>query len=214
MQTKFMKGAVAGMAGAVAMMAPTGAAQAAAFEGRNASNAVDTTCTSWGTDKCVSFYNATLDITILNNWSIGQGPWNVAAAPGSAQAIAAGAGLAATGLTGWVLPTANQYGSIMTQVGGRFLDLRNQFDGVWFGGGGYWSSTEYAPDPSQAWIFVTISGTQGGTWGLFHSFHEAGNINAVAVRLGDVAVVPELGTGAMMLLALGAFAVAVRPRPR
>ena len=162
MQTRIMKRALSGTLGAAAMMALAGAAQAAGFEGRNATNAVDTNCTNWGTNKCVSFYNATLDITILNDWNIGQGTWDVAAAPGSAQAIAAAAGTAATGLSGWVLPTLNQYGSITSQVGGRFLDLRLQFAGLNNGGGGYWSSTEYAPDPSQAWVFVTISGTQGG----------------------------------------------------
>jgi len=223
-QAKIMTRALSGALGAAAVMTLTGTAQAAAFEGRNATNAVDTTCTSWGPNKCVSFYNATLDITILNNWNLGQGPWNAAAAPGSAQAIAAEAGFAATGLTGWVLPTGDpgtqpgprddQYGSIMSQLGGRFLDLRVQFDGVDSRGGGYWSSTVVASDPSKAWVFVTIPGHMGGFYSFFETIHEAWTINAVAVRAGDVAVVPEPETGAMMLLGLGAMVVAVRRRPR
>jgi hypothetical protein len=220
MQTKIMTRALSGTLGAAAMMALSVAAQAAAFEGRNATNAVDATCTNSGPNKCVSFYNATLDITILNNWNIGQGPWNAAAAPGSAQAIAAEAGFAATGLTGWVLPTGEpatqsgqytgQYGSIMSQVGGRFIDLQYQFDGVDSRGAGYWSSTVVASNPSRAWAFVTIPGTMGGFWSFFETDHEAWTINAVAVRPGDVAAVPEPESYLLMLTGLGAIISLVR----
>ena len=68
----------------------------------------------------------------------------------------------------------------------------------------YWSGTEYAPDPSGAWFFRTDRGLRsygGKSVGLY----------AVAVRPGDVtASVPEPQTLALVLLALGATAVARR----
>jgi hypothetical protein len=136
-----------------------GSAQAA-FLGRNALNQADPTCTVSGATKCVSFYNDTLDVTILNNWNIGRGVWDGSASPAatSAQGIAAAAGLAATGLSGWLLPTGdyhaeagplNQYKSIMQDVG--FVFGQNNTDGVdklsaQFEGvqdGTYWSSSAY-----------------------------------------------------------------------
>jgi len=72
---------------------------------------------------------------------------------------------------------------------------------------GYWSGTEYAPDPGLAWVFGTDSGFQGvggKTNGLY----------AVAVRPGDVAAsVPEPQTLALALLALGATMAVRRRRP-
>jgi hypothetical protein len=71
----------------------------------------------------------------------------------------------------------------------------------------YWSGTEYAPDPGFAWYFDTDDGSQG----------DGGKDNAlyaVAVRPGDVAAsVPEPQTLALALLALGATVVARRRRP-
>jgi hypothetical protein len=71
-------------------------ASASVFEGRNASNQVDLLCTSSGVTKCTSYYDSALGITILNNWKIGQGLFDLFQAPGSAQAIAATAGQNAT----------------------------------------------------------------------------------------------------------------------
>jgi hypothetical protein len=213
MQSKITKRAVSGIAGAIAMVLLTGAAQAA-FEGRNAAGAVDDTCTSTGAGKCVMFYDTTLDITILNNWNIGQGTWSASDASGSAQALAASAGLSASGLSGWVLPTGNgqrapgaenQYLSIWNSVGSTLAGLSGQFDGVVYYN--YWSGTEFAPNPSGAWSFYTNLAHQGYDYKL-------NPLHAVAVRPGDVAAVPEPETGAMMLLALGAFAMVVRRRPR
>ena len=71
----------------------------------------------------------------------------------------------------------------------------------------YWSGTEYAPNPLNAWYFSTYFGNQAigsKDSGLF----------AVAVRPGDVAAsVPEPQTLALVLLALGATMVARRRRP-
>ena len=121
-----------------ALLGVAGTAQAA-FQGRDATGAASVTCTATGAGKCTYFYDTTLGITILNNWNLGTGAWSAAATLGSAQALAASAGLAASGLTGWVLPTGdgdaaagalNQYLSIWNSVGGSFAGLSGQFDGV------------------------------------------------------------------------------------
>ena len=71
----------------------------------------------------------------------------------------------------------------------------------------YWSGTEYAPYPSDAWVFGTYDGFQG-----YGDKFDA--LYAVAVRPGDVAAsVPEPQTLALALLALGATLVARRRRP-
>ena len=72
---------------------------------------------------------------------------------------------------------------------------------------GYWSGTEYAPDPSLAWFFSPFDGSQS-------IFGKSFVLYAVAVRPGDVAApVPEPQTLALALLALGATVVARRRRP-
>jgi hypothetical protein len=69
----------------------------------------------------------------------------------------------------------------------------------------YWSDTEYAPDPSDAWVIVTYDGYQGGVDKLY-SFY------ALAVSPGDVAAVPEAETYALMLAGLGLVGFAARRR--
>ena len=72
----------------------------------------------------------------------------------------------------------------------------------------YWSGTEYAPQPNVVWYFLTYDGSQD-----FGVKNDA--LYAVAVRPGDVtASVPEPQTLALVLLALGATAVARRRRSR
>ena len=61
----------------------------------------------------------------------------------------------------------------------------------------YWSGTEYAPDPNDAWLFSTSNGYQLNA-------SKDGNFYAWAVRSGDVAAVPE--PGVMGLLGIGALA--------
>jgi len=128
--------------------------------------------------------------------------------------LAASAGLTASGLTGWVLPTGdggaaegaqNQYASIKSSVGNSFEGLSGQFDGVQFFE--YWSGTVFPKIASSAWSFfagaTVIPETQGSSF------------FAVALRPGDVvAAVPEPQTYALMLMGLGALLLAQRRRPR
>ena len=69
---------------------------------------------------------------------------------------------------------------------------------------GYWSGTEYAPDPNLAWSLGTVAGDQLAS-------NKVNHLYAVAVRNGDVvASVPEPQTWTLALLALGATVVARR----
>jgi hypothetical protein len=70
----------------------------------------------------------------------------------------------------------------------------------------YWSSTEYAPDPSFVWIFHMDDGGQYLEVKDFDGYP----VKAVAVRAGDVGFVPEPQTTALVLLALGLAAVVRR----
>ncbi len=190
-------------------------ASAQVFQGRLANGTPSNTCTALGANMCTTFFNPTLNITILNNWNFGQGPWYATGGAGSAQALAATAGFAASGLTGWVLPTGdgaqpggsqNQYLSIWNQVGASFVGLSTQFAGVQ--SDYYWSGTEYSLNTFNAWYFGTAVGYQN----VISKF----NFNvlyAVAVRPGDVAsAVPEPRSYALLLFGLTAVAVAVRRR--
>lgn len=191
-----------------------GSASAADFQGRLADGTASTTCTVSGPSRCTMFYNPLLDITILNNWNIGEGHWSASAARFSAQALAETAGYNATGLSGWGLPTGdglagpgaeNQWRSIWNQVGGTFAGLSAQFDGVQQFED-YWSSTPSAANPGSAWIFITAIGGQTSASSIV-SFY------TVAVRPGDVmTAVPEQPTAAMLLAGLGALLMAVRRR--
>ena len=73
---------------------------------------------------------------------------------------------------------------------------------------GYWSGTEYAPDPGLAWGFSTIVGLQVDG-------DKTSALYAVAVRPGDVAAsAPEPRTLALVLLALSATMEVRRRRAR
>jgi len=129
-------------------------------------------------------------------------------------------GLTVGGFTGWRLPTAlNADGS--GPCGPGYNCTTSELGYLYYTDGGlsqgqnitssavlsglfsnmqnfvYWSGTEYAPNPNNAWYFSTGYGDQ-------YYYYEYNNYYAWAVRSGDVAAVPE--PGVMGLLGIGALA--------
>lgn len=210
---------------AAAMVALTGVAQAApSFQGRLADGTASATCTVSGSGKCAMFYNATLDITILNNFGL-TGFWSASAAAGSAQQAAESAGFAATGLTGWLLPTGvgtksagaeNQWLAILNDLGGNFLNLVNQFDGAAFS---YYWSRDAGPSGFQGAARAWQMGSNYPGYGFSQAaYDQSFNLNVVAVRNGDVTApiphdMPEPSALALMALALGAALAGRSRRP-
>jgi len=200
------------------LMAGSAQATTTTFFGRNASNQADASCTplgGGGTTMCTSFYNSILDITILNNWNIGP-----SSDFSSAQALAAATGLAATGLSGWVLPTGdggidpsssqaglNQYLSIFLQAGEidglplQFFGVQPNVDG---NGPAYWSQSLIPVESSPgAWVFFSD--------GVADAYaRDTSGLYAVAVRPGDVSDVPLPGTVALLGLGLVGIGAARR----
>ena len=203
------------LAAALAASCMNSASASSPFEGRLANGAPSSTCTVLGVTKCTMFYDSTLNITILNDWNIGKGPWYANSGAGSVQALAASAGLAASGLTGWVLPsgdgsqvagTQNQYLSIWKDAGASFVGLSGQFAGVLFDD--YWSGTDYSFNYAYGF-------NAGGGYAEYLTKTPIDQYYAVAVRPGDVAAaVPEPQSYAMLLAGLGALMVVVRRRRR
>lgn len=83
--------------------------------------------------------------------------------------------------------------------------LTNTAHFVDLGQEGYWSGLEYAPDMSRAWYFEFRNGAQ-----LFQGKLSGGY--SMAVRDGDVYVVPEPSTNAMVLAGLAVVAFAASRR--
>jgi hypothetical protein len=189
------------------------------FEGRAANGAVDLTCTSHGgagKTKCVMFYDTALNITILNNWATAPAAWNDAPKPGesSIQRNVAEAGFAATGLTGWVLPTRQEMQSIWGDVGrsySEYMGLSTQFDGVW-SGFYYWTRTSEGMSDAEGRQVAFSS-----QFGAEHLLAAGNELSGVASRPGDVALavaVPEPQTYALMLAGLGLIAGIARRRSK
>lgn len=175
------------------------------FQGRLADGTASDTCTATGansTIKCTTIYNTTLNITILNDWYIGAGPWSATSTAGSAQEAAEIAGIQDTGLTGWVLPTIDQYLSIWLDVGQTFAGLSSEFAHVeQFEG--FWSASE--KDAGEAWYFYAADGSQ-------QSGAKTNPMWALAVRSGDVIPVTEPASLALALVGLAAAGVTRRRR--
>ena len=205
------------LAAAAAMVALTGAAQAALVSRPGG-----------------MIYDTTRNITWLANMDA-NGLMNWAAATAWANNLVHG------GFDDWRLPTLNPADASCTggfgvgigynctggELSGLFVtDLGNKADESVLNQAGdtpeqsanlalfsnvhssvYWSGTEYAPNRDGAWLFGTGLGIQ-------YRDLKSIALYAVAVRPGDVAApVPEPQTLALALLALGATVVARRRRP-
>ena len=171
-------------AAAAAMVALSGAAQAGLVLQSNGVEVLDTDT----------------NLLWLYDWnSSGKKNW------GDAKLWAAGLTVGGATAGDWRLPDIGEYADLWTDVGSSLSGLQSKFTGVqsFY----YWSGTEYAPNPFNAWDFYTPGGFQN------HALKASG-LYAVAVRPGDVATpVPEPQTLTLALLALGATVVARRRRP-
>jgi hypothetical protein len=94
------------------------------------------------------------------------------------------------------------------QIGGSCLENMGPFMNL--KSGSYWTGEEYGYDSTQAWEFLTNAGMQGAAYKV----HPNNNLYAWAVRVGDVAAVPEPEAYAMLLAGLGLVGWAARRRSR
>ena len=201
METSFMKQVVCG---ACAVLLAAGAQAALQDRDLNGDTVVD------------AFYDTDLDITWLRDANV-NGPMNWATAVSWADNFSFG------GYSDWRLPVSDEcedFNCTGSEMGHLwYLELGNPAGGPMANTGGfqnlfsslYWSGTEYASYPGNAWFFDTSIGDQfvsvrfgiGGGSTLMY---------ALAVRPGDVALVPEPETYALMLVGLTALAAVRRQR--
>jgi hypothetical protein len=142
-------------------------------------------------------YDNTQNITWLQDWSV-NGRQDLATQNTWAS------DLTFAGSSAWALPDNGQYNGLFAEFG----DLRSAslpFTNVQ--AFPYWTSTVWEFGGDNGWRFRPDDGDLNGQGSSFPLY-------AVAVAAGNVSAIPEPETGAMMLLALGALAVAVRRRPR
>lgn len=125
-------------------------------------------------------------------------------------------GLNIGGLTGWRLPVADPacsgYNCTNSEMGHLYYtELGNAAGGPLTNTGpfinlqttlNFQSGTEYAPDPTGAWYFYFLNGSQ-------NAFDKNGNAYALAVRSGARAIsdpptpVPATGTTALIIILFG-----------
>jgi hypothetical protein len=221
-----------GVSRAVRFLAPLLAAAALAVTSLSAQGTllgrdINGNPTATNTDPSAVFeYDTDLNITWLRDWNVnGLHDWSTQ--------VAWASGLTVGGFSGWRLPTTNTDSSSNCDrsfsAGGGFplqyygfnctgsemghlyyaelgnpargpLAITDPFINMQLTG--YWSGTEYAPNAVSAWLFRIDFGYQ--------DFIPRGALlYAVAVRPGDVgAAVPEPGSLALLLGAMGALAAA------
>lgn len=163
-----------------------------------------------------AYYDTDLDITWATNANInGRHIWG--------DQMNWVSGLTINGVSGWRLPSAdvNGDGFVVNCFGGGVVgcsdnemgylfweenitaNISNPFSNIqsYF----YWSGTEFAPIPSVAWEFSFNDGTQFAARKIPDNF-------AWPVHDGDVALIPEPQTCAMLLAGLGFLGFIVNRR--
>lgn len=183
---------------AAALFTVVSAHAAPVLEGKTLSGAQSTTCTVSGATKCAMFYDSALDVTILNEriW----GAWSSTSAAGSAQEHAESLGFTATGLTGWTLPTLQQYHSLWNKLG----------NSIWQDYFGslipYWSN-EASSQLGYAWSFDVTQASP-----TYIARYSVLGLGAFAVRPGDVFAVPEPSSLALLTLGVVTLVWSMRRR--
>lgn len=159
-----------------------------------------------------AFYDTDLDITWLRDANVnGPTTWD--------PAVAWADGFSFAGFNDWRLPTNdgcinfNCTGSEMGHL--WYVELGNMAGAMTNTGGfqnlvsdRYWSSTDGVPNPAYAdWFDMSNGGQQSSNKYVAVQY-------AMAVTNGDVGMVPEPGTYALMLVGLAAVGTMVRQHAR
>ncbi|HRP28066.1 MAG TPA: DUF1566 domain-containing protein [Burkholderiaceae bacterium] len=158
-----------------------------------------------------AFYDTDLDITWLRNADVnGLMDWDTAVAWADSFSFA--------GYDDWRLPisdecagfdcTASEMGHLWyVELGNSAGAMTNTGDFQNLQSSYYWSGTQWSNLPDYAWVFGTHVGHQG-------TAHKSAHLYALAVRPGDVPVIPEPQTYALLLAGLGVLALLRRRRIR
>lgn len=158
-----------------------------------------------------AFYDTDLDITWLRAADVnGAQGWN--------EAVNWAAGFSIGDFADWRLPTADlACSSTANCIGGEighlwYIGLGNTFAGGLTNTGGfqnlesfwYWSGSEPSPEAGVAYAFNMRNGVQGTQF----TSASSNQLFAMAVTNGDVGLVPEPGTYALMLAGLTGMGLA------
>ena len=129
-------------------------------------NSDGSTCSS----DCVIYYNNTLNVTVLN--TVVSGNWDAGgASSASVQYWAEYEGFRRTGLTGWVIPTQDQFGQLTSAV--SWLINTSGYKPY------YWSSTTFPPT-GEIMRYNPVDGTWGRSW-------SNDSLKSLVIRQGNAA---------------------------
>ncbi len=208
-------------AGAVAVLATGPAVQAAPVAGQGTWETTLQARDINGDGAVDAFFDTALNITWLADWNR-NGPlsWHAATAWAGA--------LDVYGVTGWRLPSTSASADGSVKPDPASSEMAHMYYITWGNIGypdagyglvntanfinvlnstAYWSGTDTAADPDLAWYFYSFLGFQN-----LGGYVKDSPLYAVAVRDGDVAVLPEPPAFALAALALLGLAGARRRR--
>lgn len=150
---------------------------------------------------CIIYYNNTINATILN--TVVSGNWDASgASSASVQYWAEHEGLQATGLTGWTIPTQDQFGQLISAV--SWLINTGGYKPY------YWTSTTFPPTGE-----IMRYNPVDGTWGRSGAND---SLKSLVIRQGNAATeltpapVPIPASAWLLLSAIGGLAFLGRKR--